>query len=56
MYRLTPTDLRHLAWMTRCQQIADVEHTEEAIRAAARAIGAENHLPEPEQLELQPLG
>jgi hypothetical protein len=40
--------------MARCQQIADIEHTDDEIRAAARALDREHHLPDPEQLELLP--
>lgn len=53
MKRLTARDLMRLARMRQCQQEADVEHTEDQVRAAARALGVETHLPDPEQLELQ---
>lgn len=52
MNRLTARDLMRLKRMRECQQEADVEHTDEQVRAAARALGRETHLPEPEQLEL----
>ncbi len=55
MKRWTARDLMRLARMRQCQQEADVEHTEEQVRAAARALGRETHLPEPEQLELSPV-
>jgi hypothetical protein len=52
MKRPTARDLIRLARMRQCQQEADVEHTDEQVRAAARALGRESHLPDPEQLEL----
>ena len=52
--RLTARDQMRLTSMRECQHEADVEHTEEQVRAAARALGRETHLPEPEQLELVP--
>jgi hypothetical protein len=44
--------LKRLQWMRRCQEHADKTHDDDEVRAAARVLGAEDHLPDPEQLEL----